>query len=104
MDPHTAQTLPNELICDLSPPSGAVVVVPLERGAWSTGPDARGHKTKYKLPEEPPRRAVLVVSPMSHTPNEDGHKISLKEITSSLMKELGIENEEDGREPKEIQV
>jgi len=60
-----------------------------------TGPDAKGKKTKYKLPEEPQRRAVLVVSPMRHIPDEDGHKMPLKEVTLSLMKELELDPEQD---------
>lgn len=68
------------------------------------GPDAKGRMTKYKLPEEPQRRAVLVVSPMRRMPDEKGHRMPLNKITAALMKDYGIENEEDGRQPRNIRV
>lgn len=68
-----------------------------------TGPDAKGRKTKYKLPQEPQRRAVLLVSPMRNTPDVEGHKMPLNEITMSLMEDTGLNPDEDGV-PKEIQA
>ena len=67
------------------------------------GKDAKGQQTKYKLPPEPQRRAVLLVSPMRHIPDEPGHKMPLREITLQLMKDLGTDLE-DGREPPEIKL
>ena len=66
------------------------------------GPDAKGRETKYKLPEEPQRKAVLVVSPMRHLPKEKGHEMPLKEITSYLMKYNRVENDEDRQQPRNI--
>ncbi|KAL9180526.1 hypothetical protein ACHAXT_010979 [Thalassiosira profunda] len=66
------------------------------------GVDEKGQKTKYKLPEEPQRRAVLLVSPMRHIPEVEGHRMPLREITQSMMKEQGLETE-DG-ETKEIRI
>ena len=66
------------------------------------GPDAKGRKTKYKLPEEPQRRAVLLVSPTRHVPDEAGHKMPLKLVMQSMMKEVGLDP--DDREPKEIRA
>ncbi|KAL3826664.1 hypothetical protein ACHAXA_001187 [Cyclostephanos tholiformis] len=59
-----------------------------------SGPDAKGHKTKYKLPEEPQRRAVLLVSPMRQIPDLAGDQMPLKEITLSFMKDTGLEPNE----------
>ena len=66
------------------------------------GPDAKGRKTKYKLPEEPQRRAVLLISPMRKIPTDvEDSEMPLKEITKSMMKELGFDLDEEG-EPNEI--
>lgn len=59
------------------------------------GLDEKGRLTKYRIPEEPPRRAVMVVSPMRHIPNKKRHKMPLEEITLSLMKDLGLDPEKD---------
>ena len=59
-----------------------------------TGPDKKGGKTKYKLPEEPQRRAVLLLSPMRQIPDVAGDQMPLKEITASFMKDAGLEPEE----------
>ncbi len=61
-----------------------------------SGPDAKGHKTKYKLPEEPQRRAVLLLSPMKQIPDVAGDKMPLKEITLSFIKDTGLEPVETG--------
>ena len=47
--PHSAQFLASETSRGL------------QKQRTVTGPDAKGHKTKYKLPEEPQRRAALLV-------------------------------------------
>ncbi|KAL7464977.1 hypothetical protein ACHAXS_009235 [Conticribra weissflogii] len=65
------------------------------------GPDAKGRKVKYKLPEEPQRRAVLLVAPMKEHPAE-GDKINLREVSKLMMKEIGLKSDE--HEPKEIRV
>lgn len=61
-----------------------------------TGPDSKGRPTKYKLPEEPQRRAVLVVSPLRNIPDAKPSQMPLNEIVRLLMKELFIE--EQGKE------
>ena len=53
-----------------------------------TAPNAKGRKRKYKIPEEPQRRAVMVVSLMWHILDKKGHKMPLEEIPLSLMKDL----------------
>jgi len=70
------------------------------------GPDAKGKKTKYKLPEEPQRRAIIVVSPMRHVPEVEGHKVPLKEVTILMMKELGLDftEGEDGEEKETNEI
>jgi nucleoside-diphosphate-sugar epimerase len=59
-----------------------------------SGPDAKGHKTKYKLPEEPQRRAVLLVSPMRKIPDIMVDQMPLKEITLYFIKDTGLEPNE----------
>lgn len=66
------------------------------------GPDERGKKIKYKLPEEPQRTAVLMVAPMRHIPDAEGHRMPLKEVSKGLMKEVGANLDET--EPKEVKV
>ena len=73
----------------------------LQKQRTVTGPDAKGHKTKYKLPEEPQRRAALLVSPMRKIPEADGDKMPLDNITIALMKDVGFDPEIDG-EPEQI--
>jgi hypothetical protein len=68
-----------------------------------TGPDAKGHKTKYKLPEEPQRRAVLLVSPMRNIPDAESDQMPLNEITISMMKYTGLNPDEIG-ESDEIRI
>eukprot|EP00578_Thalassiosira_sp_NH16_P015940 CAMPEP_0181115534 /NCGR_PEP_ID=MMETSP1071-20121207/21481_1 /TAXON_ID=35127 /ORGANISM="Thalassiosira sp., Strain NH16" /LENGTH=423 /DNA_ID=CAMNT_0023199743 /DNA_START=93 /DNA_END=1364 /DNA_ORIENTATION=- len=68
-----------------------------------TGPDRKGRPTKYKLPEEPQRRAVLLVSPMRKIPNMDVDKMPLVEITVELMRDTGLDPDTNG-EPREIQT
>jgi len=65
------------------------------------GPDAKGRTVKYKLPEEPQRRAVLLVAPMKEHP-ADGDKINLRDVTKLMMKEIGLKPNE--HEPKEIRA
>ena len=66
------------------------------------GPDAKGRETKYKLPEEPQRRAVLLVSPMRKIPEADGDKMPLVEITAKMMEDVGLDPNEG--ESAEIEV
>ncbi|KAL3789343.1 hypothetical protein HJC23_006497 [Cyclotella cryptica] len=66
------------------------------------GPNERGKKVKYKLPEEPPRTAVLMVAPTRNLPKADSHHMPLKEITLHLIREVG--GSEDDPEPKEVRV
>jgi len=67
-----------------------------------TGPDAKGNKVKYKLPEEPQRRAVLLVSPMRKIPDVDGDKMPLADVTISLMDDVGLDTSDI--EPTEIRT
>lgn len=66
------------------------------------GPNEHGKKIKYKLPEEPPRTAVMMVAPMRNMPNVDAHLVPLREITKKLLKEVG--GNEEHPEPKEVRV
>lgn len=66
------------------------------------GPNERGKKIKYKLPEEPPRTAVLMVAPTRNLPKVDSHHTPLKEITLHFIREVG--GSEDDPEPKEVRV
>jgi hypothetical protein len=66
------------------------------------GPNEDGKKIKYKLPEEPPRTAVMMVAPMRNLQKFDTHPMPLREITKHLLKEVGAE--EDSPEPKEVRV
>ena len=66
------------------------------------GPNEVGKKIKYKLPEEPPRKAVMMVAPMRNLPKVDSHQMPLRQITKHLLKEVGAN--EDDSEPKEVRV
>lgn len=66
------------------------------------GPDKKGRKTKYRLPEEPQRYAVMVASQMRDTPTEEGQKMSLRDVTRSMMKENGLDA--DNHELKEVKA
>lgn len=63
------------------------------------GPDSKGQKTKYKLPEEPQRYAVMLVSKMREI--EDSH-ISLRQVTKTMMNENGFDS--DAHELKELKT
>jgi len=77
------------------PEDAQFLAMELSRGRLKSrtvmGPDARGRKIKYKLPEEPQRRAVLLVSPMRKIPEVDGDKVPLDTATLELMKETGLD-------------
>jgi len=60
-------------------------------------------KTKYTIPEEPERRAVLLVSPMRNVPKASGDKMPLKDVTRSLMNEVGLgDGEADDNELRDV--
>ncbi|KAL7549113.1 hypothetical protein ACHAWF_012383 [Thalassiosira exigua] len=64
------------------------------------GPDGKGRPTKYRLPEEPQRRAVLLLSPV-----KQNGAVPLEKVTEMMINELGIDLAEfGGDEPPEIQV
>lgn len=64
------------------------------------GPDEKGRETKYRLPEEPQRYAVMLASQMRDVPTDEGHKISLRDVTRTMMNEKGFDT--DAHEPKEV--
>jgi hypothetical protein len=66
------------------------------------GPNEKGKKIKYKLPEEPPRTAVLMVAPARDLPKEDLHHMPLKEVMKILVKEMG--GKENDPEPKDVRI
>ncbi|KAL7529191.1 hypothetical protein ACHAWF_002876, partial [Thalassiosira exigua] len=71
------------------------------------GPDGKGRPTKYRLPGEPQRRAVLLLSPMKHVlaAEEGNGVVPLEKVTEMMINELGIDLAElVGDEPPEIQV
>ena len=66
------------------------------------GPNEKGKKIKYKLPEEPPRTAVMMLAPMRNLPKEDVHHMPLRELSKHMLKEAGAN--ENNPEPKEVRV
>ena len=66
------------------------------------GPDEKGKETKYKLPEEPQRYAVMLASEMRDITTGEGHRVSLRDVTRAMMNEKGYDT--DAREPKEIKA
>ena len=66
------------------------------------GPDAKGGETKYKLPEEPQRYAVMLASQMRDISIEEGHKVPLRDVTRAMMNEKRYD--EDAHEPKEVKA
>ena len=68
-----------------------------------TAQDKKGKKTKYIIPEQPERRAVLLVSPMRNIPQVSGDKMPLEDVAGSLMKEIGLgDDEADSRELRDV--
>ena len=67
------------------------------------GPDSKGKKKKYVIPEEPERRAVLLVSPMRNKPKVSGDKMPLDDVAKSLMNEVGMGDDEvDDNDLREV--
>ena len=64
--------------------------------------DEKGRETKYKLPEEPQRYAVMLASQMRDISTGEGHTVSLRDATRAMMDEKGYEA--DAHEPKEIRA
>jgi len=66
------------------------------------GHDEKGRETKYKLPEEPQRYAVMLASQMRDISTGEGHTVSLRDATRAMMDEKGYES--DAHEPKEVRA
>lgn len=66
------------------------------------GPDEKGRDTKYKLPEEPQRYAVMLASQMRDISTGEGHKASLRDATRAMMNEKGYD--QDAHELKKVKA
>jgi len=66
------------------------------------GPDEKGRETKYRLSEEPQRYAVVLASQMRDISSDEGHKISLRDVTRAMMNERGFDT--DAHEPTEVKA